>query len=451
MDTFIKDWAKSVSDEKGIPIFVESGFADSEKHREDSDINSVKLIYQADYSDIGYHIVIDGWIVRCLGDHKCSPRADITPIPVRGCYDGDSMDIMSGVFFLVGDTTFRTVLNLNEINNMYVVRSVDDRDITEAPPARDLIFGFLKDMIMEWEKPTIIDVVKRKLKNRRRVRVSKMRDQVITMQHQLESLNKQAAGLSHEISETYKSMKAIQSLTDEEIEKALSAYQRSLENDGFNLDITDNGILYTTNEFEICGQKIGPLNIEMGTDFNVKVWGCEEDNMSASGYWHPHVNRSGDVCWGVDGMSMINAIKRTENPFEILFVVVDFLKNCYCENDAWCPIHKWDGVDRYMCDHCQEHHSLDEGCPNQCGWCEEFVEDFRFHKFCDYHGCFDFTGRDERLNQNRGDEKYPLCPTCRDEKKEIKKRNKDRERESSDPENILASPDNSEVLEDVPF
>ena len=57
----------------------------------------------------------------------------------------------------------------------------------------------------------------------------------------------------------------------------------------------------------------------------IRVFAEQECERSQSGYYHPHVDTNGAVCWGNDGgVGVYNA--SLGNPFEALFLTADFLK-----------------------------------------------------------------------------------------------------------------------------
>jgi hypothetical protein len=214
-------------------------------------------------------------------------------------------------------------------------------------------------------------------------------------------------------------LRALEGMTIESLKKSIGNYPNLLEALGGELSIVPGeSVQYIIPSWEMEGEngeevaEIGPLIVTLNLkSYAVKVYGEDGANLSEGGHCHPHVSRAGNVCWGQSLSTFTRTVDQID-PFGILFMVVNFLRTGYHEDDAYESIAQWDhGPEGWYCDHCDEHHPDDESCPEWCDDCETHVNGgVAWHAWCHEHlECYERYG-DDRLSE------HPVeCPLCVEE------------------------------------
>lgn len=173
------------------------------------------------------------------------------------------------------------------------------------------------------------------------------------------------------------------------------SYYDLLRSNGMIIDAPGNDYINCVMPpFKIKGVEIGPLLVRyQTTNKSISVQTTQDtprENISNVGYWHPHVDRVGKICFGTAGNSISEILsRRFVNPFEVLVFVTDFLMNGYYRDGSYKWIEFWDRDDGYLCEVCDDFHESGQSCPYRCRLCSEHTES-RNHIICEIHNtCFD--------------------------------------------------------------
>lgn len=197
------------------------------------------------------------------------------------------------------------------------------------------------------------------------------------------------------------------------------------------ITITENEIIALTSNIYLedenrFGYDLGALEVHIPFDpeNEINVNATPSSAYSRGGYYHPHVDTRGSVCWG-DGYDLVHELQLKGEYVQILIYIEQFLKT-YNPNGPYEKLHSWSD-DYVNCPWCEQEgnqdnwNSLCDGCYENswwCEWCEE--ERITDSRYC--NGCLDSHTMcpqcDDRL-VNNGEtlcyscqENYGICDEC---------------------------------------
>lgn len=166
------------------------------------------------------------------------------------------------------------------------------------------------------------------------------------------------------------------------------------------------------------GYDLGALEVYVpfDTEYEVKVTATESTVYSRGGYFHPHVNTNGSVCWG-EGFDLVHDLQLRGEYAQLLIYIEQFVRSYnpdgpYEELRAWsdnfevCPWCDYEGNPNNW-------HSLCDGCYENswwCRWCEE--ERITEGRYCNY--CLDSREMCPHCDEYLVETDETLCSSCRE-------------------------------------
>ena len=172
------------------------------------------------------------------------------------------------------------------------------------------------------------------------------------------------------------------------------------------IDFSKEGITARTSNIYLededgNGYDLGALEVyaPFDSEFEMTVKVTDSSVYSRGGYFHPHVNTNGSVCWG-EGYDLVHDLQIRGEYAQLLIYIEQFLRT-YNSDGPYEKLRAW-SEDFEACPWCEYEgnpdnwHSLCDGCYENswwCEWCEE--ERVSDAKYC--NSCLD---------------SYEMCPQC---------------------------------------
>ena len=162
------------------------------------------------------------------------------------------------------------------------------------------------------------------------------------------------------------------------------------------VDFSGEGITAQTSNIYLededgYGYDLGALEVYVPFDseYEMKVTATVSTVYSRGGYFHPHVNTNGSVCWG-EGYSLVHDLKLRGEYAQLLIYIEQFLRS-YNPAGPYEKLRAWN-EDFETCPWCEYEgnpdnwHSLCDGCYENSWWCEwceeERISEGRYCNWC---------------------------------------------------------------------
>lgn len=372
---FFNEWLASLRENDEIPIHYQEG------------TESPPFLHHGTYRDYEWVLKIDDKLILCYSE-GISPSDVRDPIEVetheRSLNSANeticigNKDI-NGFYFSI-DIRYCKFVEWDEDTEMW--KTVDPEE--DGPSATQVFLEYfgVDQFFRDWKPPTLEDVVRQDWARRREREIRRSNRNIAqikqTIENQIASINSLRTTLLKEKA----NLSEWGHLTLENFMSAIELYKDQLSIVGNDIQISNGFVSVNIEPFTIQGIELGPFNIkyELATS-RIMVTPLTGAESSSNEHFHPHVNRDGSVCWGNNNDIIESALR---NPFEALFLTVEFLKTGYYREGAYAPLSSWRSSPSWYCNGCEEYHDDGQLCPNECGECNQNVN-WDTHFFCDTH------------------------------------------------------------------
>jgi len=190
-----------------------------------------------------------------------------------------------------------------------------------------------------------------------------------------------------------------------------------------NIDFTSEGITARTSNIYLedmdgSGYDLGALEVHVPLDaeHEMIVRTTPSTVYSRGGYYHPHVNTNGSVCWG-DGYSLVHNLQLRGEFAQLLIYIEQFLRT-YNSDGPYEKLRYW-SEDYEVCPWCvyegnpDNWNSLCDGCYENSWWCEWCAEErISDGRYCNY--CLDSNEMCPQCDEYLVETREHLCASCRE-------------------------------------
>jgi len=189
------------------------------------------------------------------------------------------------------------------------------------------------------------------------------------------------------------------------------------------IDFSGEGITAQTSNIYLededgYGYDLGALEVYVpfDTENEMTVKSTNSSVYSRGGYFHPHVNTNGSVCWG-EGYDLVYNLQLQGEYAQLLIYIEQFLRS-YNPDGPYEKLRYWN-EDYEVCPWCEYEgnpdnwHSLCDSCYENswwCAWCDE--ERISEGRYCNY--CLDAYEICPHCDEYLVESEKTLCPSCRE-------------------------------------
>lgn len=344
------------------------------------------------YRDYHFYLNIGGrdiqvWGGRC--DNPGDGNAEMLILPYSEHHRTGEMRIgyktRTGIYLSL-DIRYAKYVKWNDDRSAY--EEINQSELPEdQPSAAQLIiehFG-IEEFLNAYVPPTLEEIMRDTWATKRDLGIRTANRRAIRLAEQTAHAELQVSDFKNQLRGAKATLAEWANMSLEKFMETADRYRHQLDAVG---DITteDGAISVSVKRFTVEEIELGPFVVRYDmANSNVTVQRGEGCGESVNGYFHPHVCHDGSVCWG----HHTNIYQASlGNPFEALFLTVEFLKTGYYDGGAYHKLSHWEGDPSWYCDYCDESHPNEEGCPRECGECETHVN-WDYHMYCHEHGeCF---------------------------------------------------------------